>query len=140
MAVALLGVLAPAASAGNVYRWVDDDGRINYTAYPPKGRPSEKVMKYKSRPGTATGSRSESSQDSTAGSANPAANVPLTAQAEPLKQPDPERCEIARRNLETLTNHARVRLRDASGEYRFLTEQEHKERLQLSQQAIDESC
>ncbi|TQV71208.1 DUF4124 domain-containing protein [Exilibacterium tricleocarpae] len=141
LTVMLAGLGIATASAGEVYRWVDDDGGINYTAHPPKNRPSEKVMKFKKRGKTASTPAGDSaSATAPAQPRQPAAGDPLTARAEPTKNRDPERCNIARKNLETLRQNARVRIKEAEGEFRYLTPEEHSERIKESQQAIDESC
>jgi hypothetical protein len=53
---------------------------------------------------------------------------------------DPERCESARKNSETLKTYARIRIKGDDGEYRYLTPDEQKQKLDEANKAIEESC
>ena len=53
---------------------------------------------------------------------------------------DPTRCAAARKNMETLRNFGRVKVKGEDGSFHFLTSEEQQERIQSTQQAIDESC
>lgn len=133
------GLTAQPAEANNVYKWEDENGTIHYTAYPPKNRDSEKVKTYKGKP--------ESDKDQANGNiagkdGSDSEQSPEAANNQPPVEyeKDPERCSIAKQNLNTLKQHARVRIKEENGDFRYLTRDEHEKRMKKAQQAIKESC
>src|SRR6478752_810892 len=43
--IALVGIVASAPSYGQVYKWVDSSGRVNYSSQPPAESDSTKTLK-----------------------------------------------------------------------------------------------
>ena len=53
---------------------------------------------------------------------------------------NPEFCQRARENLETLNTAARIRMRDEDGELRYINEEEKEEQRQRAREAIATHC
>jgi hypothetical protein len=123
--------------AAKVYKWVDEDGTTHLSEHPPKNTQTT-VIKPK------TGHSEPVNYDSTGVATDKTATDAAAEQqakddlAQALK--DPTRCEAARKNMETLRNFGRVKVKGDDGSYHFLTPEEQQERLRTTQQAIDESC
>jgi len=64
---------------------------------------------------------------------------PATATNAIIKK-NPEYCEAAKKNLETLSMHGRIRLSDADGNIRYLNEDEKAEQLATAQAIIAQHC
>jgi hypothetical protein len=130
IALCLASLLAGSpALAAKVYKWVDEQGVVNFSEHPPK---NTKAVEIKPNIGHSEPVIYE----------KPAAETP--AQAAPTEQQaslkDAQRCEIARKNLQVLQTFGRVRVPEKDGSFHYLTEQEQQDRLKTTQQAIDESC
>ena len=150
--VAILAVVLTGANAGadTIYRWVDDNGVINYTQQKPRGREAVAIR---------TGSEKRSTQ-----TAEPLPPPPPTSAAtgEPLN-PEQERmlkglraaeqqrqeeiarikaenCQRSRDVLTRLTLKNRIRVRGEDGEYRIMPEDERQKRISEAQQNIARYC
>jgi hypothetical protein len=121
-------VIGSPAMAAKVYKWVDENGVVNFSEHPPKNTPTTVI-----RPNTG---HSEPVTYATPGQPVPQAAADTAQQS----RKDPERCEISRKNLEVLRSFGRVRVPNEDGSFHYLTEQEQQERLQTTQKAIEESC
>ena len=127
-------------SGDTYYRWLDASGTpVSSDRPPPAGVEYDVIttntnQRLSSRtaepaaPGVATGDAERSSEQQSASA----------APAGPEK--DPEACATARKNLETLNSHARIRVPDGNGNYRFLNEEEKAQQLAHSQSAIAHYC
>ncbi len=119
------------AAKEKFYKWTDAKGQTHYSQHPPGNTPVEVL---KSETGhsdpvnyaTAPGSKDEKKE---------------VGKEEIKSTPkDKERCELARKNAETLNTYARIRVKQDDGEYRFITPEEHKQKLEEANHAIGESC
>ncbi len=121
------------AGKSSFYKWTDENGVTHYSEYKPRDQVTEKVD-------IRTGQSSPADEPNEPSSAQDSDNLAQNDEVDgDLK--DPERCEAARKNLETLNGFTRVRTKDPdTGEIRYLTEEEKNQRRQQSQKAIDESC
>lgn len=135
--------LAPATT---LYKWVDDDGAVHYTARPPSGRPVQTLQAPAYR-GTQQQSpkdppplrRKHASRDHENAEAAPneALEHPTsTAQAE-LKQ---HNCKIAQRNLDVLASAMRVQVTDSDGNPYFLDDEARAQRLAQTEKNIKKYC
>lgn len=120
------------AAPEKVYKWTDAKGQTHYGQRPPAGTQTEVIkpqtghsepVNYEKAPAT-------NDKDDAAKKA--------AAKDNPLK--DKERCEIARKNLDTLKTYARIKIKGDDGEYRYLTPDEQKQKLDEANKAIEESC
>lgn len=146
-AFALFIASSPTLAACNGgYRWSEvKDGKTitHYTQQPPEGRPSECVQ-------ISTGTRSQvnpgESDDATAvGKPGADGKTPAKADAKPksmegLPEKDPEKCKQAKDTKSVLDSHARIREKDESGEYRYLTPEEIGEQKKIADESIGVYC
>ncbi|MCW8196114.1 DUF4124 domain-containing protein [Proteobacteria bacterium 005FR1] len=132
---AILAAGMPLANAAtNYYKWTDEKGVTHYSARKPHDREAEVIR-------VSSGQTVPAAAESKSQSAAKTVQAPRggsTGPADNLK--DPERCETARNNLETLRANARVRMKGEDGEIRYLSEEEKAEKTQEFEQAVAESC
>jgi len=130
-ALFLAGTLAASPSmAAKIYKWVDEKGVTNFGEHPPKNVKAQSIK-------PSTGHSEPVNYDTPAA---PQTAEQESAQAAPPSSKDPERCEIARKNLATLQHFGRVRVPNEDGSFHYLTEEEQKERLAETREVIEESC
>lgn len=121
----------PALSSGKVYTWTDAQGGVHYGERPPKDTKAKLV-------------RTRTGHSDPAPEAAPAA----TPQDSAAQQPQPtvgveknaDQCASARQNLTTLKGYARVKIADANGETRYLSEEEKQQKMDETQKVIDQVC
>jgi hypothetical protein len=123
-----------ANAATNYYKWTDENGVTHYSARKPHDREAEVIRVRSGQPIPTAPAASASDRAPSAPQARNDSNA-VTAN---LK--DPERCETARDNLETLRTNARVRMKSEDGEIRYLSEEEKAEKTREFEKAVAESC
>jgi len=122
-----------------LYRWVDDRGDPVHSDRPPPEGTDYEVISTQStlvRP-------VEARQGAVPREVEPRVGNEFepvdTEEKEPRK--NPEFCQRARDNLETLNTRPRLRVRDSeTGEYKFLDEEEKEQRRQQARDAIEFYC
>ncbi len=125
--VSLLAYSSAFAAAEKVYKWTDAKGQTHYSQRPPLNTETEVI-----KPQTG---HSDPVNYTTAA---PKPEKKEETKQEPAK--DKERCEVARKNADTLKTYARIRVKDDNGEYRYITPDEQKQKLGEANKAIEESC
>ena len=134
-----LGYIA-SASGETYYRWNDERGNPVHSDRPPDTGIDYEVI--------STGSSLKRVVDAEEGAVPPeittrAGNefeeVDPKTQAQVQKK-NPEYCQRAKDNLNALNTSARIRVRDAQGEFRFLNEEEKTARRQEAEEAIATHC
>jgi hypothetical protein len=147
--VLIVGLL-PWLSGAAVYRWVDENGVVNYTQMKPEGVDAELVSE-------ATGRRGAPSQPPRPAPAIPAESdgPSLTDEqqkmlsdlqaAEQARQAEIARvreanCQEARDLLARLTSRGRIRITGPDGEERVMPEEERQRRIDEAQRAIVANC
>ena len=138
-AVLLLATMGlPAAAGDTYYRWVDENGTpVNSDHPPPPGVKYETISTDTGLHRPKPASEPPSPELATPQESTDQKSAQAETQA-PAK--DPEACEAARQNLDTLSTHARIRIRNSEGEFRFLTEEEKATQRQLAEDAIAREC
>jgi hypothetical protein len=129
-----------AVAGGTYYRWIDASGTpVNSDRPPPAGVEYETIAtstneKMEEIPGEeAAQPAGNPSRDS-----NPGQAAAPTQRVEIVKSP--EACTIARQNLETLSTHARIRMPDGEGSFRYLSEDEKATQRVQAEAAIKQNC
>lgn len=136
-------------AADSYYRWKDERGNMVVSDRPPEASieyevfstgssrfrrvsPGEGAVPAEttSRPGNRFQARDKAEDDASMD----------TAAVEVLPEKDPEICDRARQNLETLETAARIRVRDEAGELRYLTGDEIAVQRQNALDNIDVHC
>lgn len=130
-------LLANPSFAAKIYKWVDEDGITHFSEHPPKNTQTTVIKPKVGHSEPVNYDSGAPADDKTAAEAA-AQRQAEEDLAQALK--DPTRCEAARKNMETLQNFGRVKVKGEDGEFHYLSPEEQQERIQSTQQAIDESC
>jgi len=128
--ICLLTASIVTAAPEKVYKWTDSKGVTHYGQRPPANTKTEVI-----KPQTG---HSDPVTYAPAPGATPVADKKTENNEKPLL--DPERCSQARKNLETLKTYARIKMKGDDGEYRYLTPDEQKQKLDEAAKAAEESC
>jgi hypothetical protein len=153
--------LMAVSSHADTYRWVDDNGVVNYSERVPRGIPSERVTKMadssaKHKGASATTQAGDTSTAALSGTGtSQRAQQPLNEDqqnlleglqaAEQQRQEQVARirqdnCERSRRVLNNLSVRSRIRIRAEDGSERVLSEEERQERIADAQRGVAENC
>ncbi len=143
LALFLAGPWALPAAHAEMYKWVDEQGVTHYTQTPPPGNDFKEVAPPPPPavdPGQAARQLKESQKafDERRKEAREAADKQAKAEAEAAERS--KQCEQARRNLENLLTHPRIRYTDDSGEVTLLPEEERQKRIAEAREQIEELC
>lgn len=135
-AVLALGLAAPGSAFARIYKWVDDEGNVQYTQTPPADRPAETVVTHipKQVPPAqhpAEGSDQQSAEGGSSGQAQAAAD-----QKEQMKR----NCEIARQNAKLLESGIRVKVKDDDGNTAVLDDQQKAAKLAETKKQVELFC
>ncbi len=143
VAVASLCFMSAADAGGKYYKWVDGSGVIHYGENPPDPAKAQLVNVHTGVPtGTpATEEDLEKKQAKLMGNetAETGAQEKKSVSEENAKIIK-ENCEVYKQNLSALKNSARIREKDAKGEYRYLSDEEKNERTKAAETYIQENC
>lgn len=131
-----LGMCLDAFSAQNIsketYKWMDEQGIVQYTERPPKNRAYEKI--------TVNASGGQEVISVSAQEAAEESTDTTESALDELVAANQRNCKIAQQNMEVLKNMARIRVSDEKGENRILTPAEKQGRLDETQKQIDIYC
>jgi hypothetical protein len=128
----LLGMLCNSALAAKVYTWTDTQGVTHYGEHPPKDVTAKIIN---ARTGHSEPVPAETPTSETAPAQTQAETAPQN-----FSSKDPERCAIARKNLDSLNSNARIKIVDEKGNTRFLSEEERQDKLTEMKKTAEESC
>jgi hypothetical protein len=139
LAIAVPIFSASSANAGQtVYRWTDDRGNpVNSDRPPPKGVDYEVIS---------TSSSMVRPVDAEEGAVplevepSPSNEFEPVDASPPKTEKNPEYCQRAKDNLETLDLNVRIQMRDEQGEVYFLTEEQRGVQRQKALDSINVNC
>jgi hypothetical protein len=137
LATLLLGCIG-AASAGQIYKWVDAQGITHFTAQPPQGGEASVVPAAKQPPAPVAAA----TPTAPASDAAPTqADIDARVRDEVAKKEKErlEYCTTLRTNLAQLRNNPRLRM-EVQGETRRVTEEERQSKIAETEQAIGQNC
>lgn len=128
--VCILAANQTFAAAAKVYKWTDAKGQTHYSQHPPLNTETEVIK-------TQTGHSDPVNYETVSAPKN---NAEKKAESKNAPPKDKERCDAARKNADTLNTYVHIRIKGDDGEYRFLTPDEQKQKLDEANKAIEESC
>jgi hypothetical protein len=158
--IALTGVYAPDASAGQVYKWVDENGVVTFgdkSQRPPTTAAERINIKAGSPASSAASTGGDDAADTDEGKQDasqqqkkpgdkqaeqPAQATPPAAEEKP-KMPVAEkrkRCKQARADLAVIKSRGQVRETDGKGNTVYLSEQQKQNRIKALNKNIREYC
>ncbi len=132
-ALAAALVLAPAAAAQSVYKWVDEDGVTHYAQHPPDTGDAQLID-----PENAAPPPSEPEAPETE-SAESGADETDSADSE-LPSSMSEYCDQMRQRVDTLAGDAALQIRQDDGNLQELSDEQRAERLERARSQIDQHC
>lgn len=142
-AILVLSLTATPGALAAMYKWVDEQGNVQYSQTPPADSPSTRVAPPPPRPTGADEESQRLQQQLDALEDRKAAETEVRAKKAKaaLSAADrAARCEQARSTLAILQSRGRVRVRDADGVYSRLDENERQAAIDDAQRNIDEFC
>jgi len=129
--------------AGEILKWVDEDGNIHYGDAPPISAETERVrvLSAPSNPGKAL---PRLSTDGSTGNGNKRdTDVAASDAQDDLKLPANQAiiaCEEATADLKVMNRSSRIRLRSADGTTRYMTSEEIDVRRENAEKAVSLHC
>lgn len=141
LAFSLIAFSGFTTGAGDTYyRWMDSSGTpVSSDRPPPAGVEYDVITTNTNQMVNPRTAEADAPEESTGGTDSSRKQQSAPAQVA-ASEKDPEACATARKNLETLNSHARIRVPDGNGSYRFLNEEEKAQQLAHSQSAIAHYC
>ena len=141
-----LALLATAASA-QIYKWVDQDGKVQYSSTPPPpGAKQEKTLTTPrpSSPAPAAASKSKSGADLEAEFRKRQLDQSETRGKQEREAADEKQrqaqCASARSNLTQLESGVRISKFDAAGERTYLEDEDRPAAIAEARKAVDSWC
>ena len=134
---------SPAADTQDIYKWTDDQGEVQYTQFPPPGRPVE--ILHGVRPpdespesdGNDLQKQLEAVEQQNQEQLQGAKDEKQWAQIQKIRR---DNCKTANQNLVNLQRGGNVRYMGADGKVMRLTEEERQKRIDEANQQIKENC
>ena len=141
VAFSLIAFSGFTAGAGDTYyRWLDASGTpVNSDRPPAAGVKYDVITTNTNQTVNARTAEADTPEKLAAGSDSTRKQQSSSAQPA-ASEKNPEACATARKNMETLQSHARIRVPDGGGSYRFLNKEEKAQQLAHSQAAIAHYC
>ncbi len=146
---ALLALCMPMLMGADiVYRWIDENGVVNYTQQLPRGIKAQQITTQLGAPSVVTdvgeitetrerGERSLSDQQQEMLDELKAAELARQQEVAKIRQAN---CQQSRDVLASLSLTSRIRVRDSSGTERVMGEDERQRRIDEAQQGIVLNC
>lgn len=142
----------PLLLAGDVYRWVDANGVVNYTQQKPEGVSATLISESKSRrSSTRASSATPAVAAVTASAGGQDLNAGQQKMLDELKAKEAERkiayeaakqdnCARSRSLLSKLSARGRIRLTQEDGSQIVMREEDRQARIQAAQQGVIDNC
>ena len=137
------------ANADEIYRWVDDNGVVNYTQLKPRDADSEAIAMRGgtkravddapvSEPVTSVTTGTELNEEQQAMLED--LQAAERARQDEIAQIKAQNCQQSRDVLDRLTVKPRIRIKGEDGEYRVMGEDERQDRIAKAQEGIALYC
>lgn len=138
----LLILVSTSLSAGEILKWIDEDGNINYGDAPPLEAKAEpvKVIRAPSNPGKALPRLSGSSASNASSSSGDNQNASNQQFSNTPEAEAKIACENARKDLKVISSSSRIRLKSADGSVRYMSAEEISQRKQTAEEDIAQFC
>ncbi len=142
----LLGCVSQVAYAG-VYKWVDDNGHVQYGERPPATASQVKPMKLKPSPPQSAEAQEEYSsramkrkQEQEQKQKQEAKLEAIVAKERAIAEVHEKNCKVARSNLNTITMGGRVFNMDDKGNRIFVSDAQRESKTQEAMKAVEKWC
>lgn len=128
--------LSVTALSEEYYRWTDESGIVHYGSTPPSGVEATKVKTYGSKANRGTTPANPSTDAAASG------NLPPEEAERRRKVADAQKkaCDEEKSRLELLNQPTRLRMKDAEGNTRVLSQDEVMQEIEVSKKFIQDYC
>lgn len=148
---ALVILTLPLLTAADIYRWVDENGVVNYTQQKPRDVDAELVSSRSPSAARAADAPPAAGRPDPAARAQPQLDekqqrlleelqAAEAARREEVAEARADNCRRARALLERLTTKSRIKVRGEDGQVQVLPEEERQQRITEAQQGIAVNC
>ena len=140
--VLLLVYGIPAYAGGAVYKWVDEQGNVQYRDTPPPGGANYQIIQHPTT-GQAPETAISEQQKKTEAADKTKQNQPPQPDAASTQDLEARRaavCKQAQANLEVLAKSPHPLRTDADGKQSLLTEEQRQEEISKNQKYVQEYC
>lgn len=128
------------AAFGQLYKWVDKDGKVTYSDQPPAAQQSKQLNLSTGQPASAPRSAIERDKELEKARAEAREKAKVASEKERKAEIDRDNCEKARAYLRTVETGGRIATVDAKGEPVLLDDQQIEAERAKAQKAVDEAC
>jgi len=137
----ILCLLMPSLSTAEIYKWVDDDGKTNYTQLPPPSGYEWEAVREAPSPGVAPAPPATELQERYEEKQKDRENDAVVAEQE-KKNTEIKKlnCDAATRNLSVLEMGGQRRYMNADGELVRPTDEEHQQLIDQAKQQMKKYC
>ena len=133
----------PAYAGGAVYKWVDEQGNVQYRDTPPPAGANFQIIQRPSTgqaPETAISEQRKKAEEADKVRQTPPQPQPAAVGAENLEARRAAVCKQAQDNLEILAKSPHPIRTDADGKQSILTEEQRQEEISKNQKYVQEYC
>lgn len=131
---------ASTAALGQLYKWVDKDGKVTYSDQPPPAQQSKQLNLNTGVASPPTRSAIERDKEIEKGRVEAREKAKVASEKERKSEIDQQNCKAARAYLKTVESGVRVSTMDDKGEQVILDDDQIAAERVKAQKAVDEAC
>lgn len=131
---------ASTAAFGQLYKWVDKDGKVTYSDQPPPAQQSKQLNLNTGVASPPTRSAIERDKEIEKGRVEAREKAKVASEKERKSEIDQQNCRAARAYLKTVESGVRVSTMDDKGEQVILDDDQIAAERVKAQKAVDEAC
>jgi hypothetical protein len=131
---------ASTAAFGQLYKWVDKDGKVTYSDQPPPAQQSKQLNLNTGVASPPARSAIERDKEIEKGRVEAREKSKVASEKERKSEMDQENCKSARAYLKTVESGVRVSTVDDKGEQVILDDEQIAAERAKAQKAVDEAC
>ncbi len=131
---------ASTAAFGQLYKWVDKDGKVTYSDQPPPAQQSKQLNLSTGQPSAPARSAVEMDKEIEKGRAEAREKAKVAAEKERKAEVDEQNCKSARAYLKTVESGVRVSTVDDKGDQVILDDDQIAAERAKAQKAVAEAC
>jgi Domain of unknown function (DUF4124) len=131
---------ASTAAFGQLYKWVDKDGKVTYSDQPPPAQQSKQLNLNTGVASPPTRSAIERDKEIEKGRVEAREKAKVAGEKERKSEIDQQNCKAARAYLKTVESGVRVSTMDDKGEQVILDDEQIAAERVKAQKAVDEAC
>ena len=131
---------ASTAAFGQLYKWVDKDGKVTYSDQPPPAQQSKQLNLNTGVASPPPRSAIERDKEIEKGRVEAREKAKVASEKERKSEIDQQNCKAARAYLKTVESGVRVSTMDDKGEQVILDDEQIAAERVKAQKAVDEAC